>query len=147
MSIQSTMASALVLLGVLTLGCGDAKLSHVSGKVNFNGKPVPAGKVYILPDSGKGNTGASGFADIKDGKYDTKLAGGQPAASGAVIFAIEGIDPVPPPNAGPDVTTTVLFPRYEERADLPASTSTKDIEVPASAVNPIQPAPRVGVQP
>lgn len=133
-----------LLLGGLLLGCGDAKLSHVSGKVTFDGRPVPAGKVYILPDATQGNTGGSGFADIKDGVFDTKLAGGQAAPPGRVIFAVEGIDPVPPPNAAPDVTATVLFPRYEVSGELPASASTKDIEVPAAAAHAraIQPGAR-----
>jgi hypothetical protein len=140
MSFRSLFAPccAVLLLGGLA-GCNRDNLSHVSGKVTFNGRPVPAGTVYILPDASKGNSGPTGYADIKDGAYDTKLAGGQGAPSGPVIFAVEGIDPVPPPNAPPDVTTTVLFPRYEIAADLPASAATtKDIEVPASAAQTAQ---------
>jgi hypothetical protein len=141
-------SAALLLLASFTLGCGNSKSSHVSGKVNFNGQPVPAGKVYILPDGAQGNTGASGFADIKDGKFDTKLPGGQAAAPGAVIFAVEGINPVPPPNAPPDVTTTVLFPRYEIKDNLQVGATTKDIEVPAEAAKgPAQPAGQAAVQP
>jgi hypothetical protein len=140
----ATTCAALVLLGSLLLGCGNSKLSHVSGKVTFQGQPVPAGKVYILPDGAKGNTGAAGFADIKDGAYDTRLPGGQAAPPGAVIFAVEGINPVPPPNASPDVTTTVLFPRYEVPGELTPSANTKDIEVPATAAQVTQ---RPGPQP
>src|SRR5262245_56252175 len=96
-SIVPTMACGLFVPTVMMLyESGNSKASHVSGNITFDGKPVPAGKVYILPDGSKGNSGVSGFADIKDGKYNTKLPGGQAAAPGAVIFAIEGIDPVPP---------------------------------------------------
>jgi hypothetical protein len=130
--------AALALLSSLLLGCSNSNQSHVSGKITFKGAPVPAGKVYILPDSAKGNTGPSGFADIKDGQYDTKLAGGQPASPGAVIIAVEGIDPVPPPNASPDVTTTILFPRYEVTGELTPKANTKDIEVPATAAQVTQ---------
>jgi hypothetical protein len=130
--------TALLLAGSLLVGCSNEKSTHVSGNITFNGKPVPAGKVYILPDGAQGNTGAAGFADIKDGKYDTKLAGGHAGPPGAVIFAVEGIDPVPPANAPPDVTTTVLFPRYETKGELTASTNTKDIEVPATAAQVTQ---------
>jgi hypothetical protein len=137
------VACLTLLLGGL-VGCNSDNLSHVSGKVTFNGKPVPAGKVYILPDGAKGNSGQSGFADIKDGQYDTKLPGGQAAPPGAVIFAVEGIDPVPPPNAAPDVTTTVLFPRYEVAGELTDATKTKGIEVPASAATT---APRASREP
>jgi hypothetical protein len=130
--------TALALLGSSLFGCGTDNLANVSGKVTFQGKPVPAGKVYILPDSAKGNTGPAGFADIKDGTYDTKLPGGQPAPPGPVIFAIEGIDPVPPLNAAPDVTSTVLFPHYECSGELADSANTKDLEVPASAAQVAQ---------
>jgi len=138
------LVSALALFGTLLLGCGNSDLTHVSGKVTFKGAPVPAGKVYILPDGSKGNTGPSGFADIKDGQYDTKLPGGKAAPKGAVIFAVEGIDPVPPPNAGPDVTTTVLFPRYEVSGEVTPSTNTKDIDVPATAAQVATQRPSVG---
>ncbi|WP_254508693.1 hypothetical protein [Anatilimnocola floriformis] len=134
MSNRSLVATGFGCAAILALlsGCGDGA-GHVSGKVTFGGKPIPAGKVLILPDGSKGNTGVSGFADIKDGVFDTKLAGGHAASPGAVTFAVEGIDLVPPPNAPPDVTTTVLFPRYEEKGELPAKTSTKDIDVPLTA--------------
>ena len=60
--------------------------------------------------------------------------GGKPALGGAVIIAVEGIDPSGPPDkANPDVTTKVLFPRYELHAELPNAASTKDIDVPAEA--------------
>lgn len=132
----SLLCSALVLSGIA--GCSSDNLTQISGKVIFNGQPVPAGKVYILPDGAKGNSGPAGFADIKDGVYDTKLAGGQGAPPGPVIFAVEGIDPVPPPSAPPDITATVLFPRYEFPGELTSSTTTKDIEVPAAAAHVAQ---------
>lgn len=141
---RSVLYVALAFTGFLLVGCGGDKTSHVAGKVTFNGQPVPAGKVYILPDASQGNSGASGYADIKDGKFDTKIAGGKPSAPGAVIFAVEGINPVPPPNAAPDVTTTVLFPRYETTGTLQTRTNTKDIEVPLTAT---QTGTRPGPQP
>jgi hypothetical protein len=115
------------------VGCGGDEGNRVSGNITFQGKPVPAGKIYFIPDSSKGNEGATGWADIRDGKYDTATEGGSGAVSGPMIVAIEGIDPNPPPGAAEDVTTTVLFPRYETTADLPDGDSTKDIDVPAEA--------------
>lgn len=132
--------AALVLLSGLVVGCGGDKLGHVSGKVTFGGKPVPAGSIQIQPDGSKGNVGPSGYAEIKDGKYDTQLSGGKAAKPGPVIFAVEGIDPVPPPGAAPDVTTTVLFPRYEVSGELPPATSIKDIEVPLTAAKVTRPS-------
>jgi hypothetical protein len=129
-----------VCLAALALGCGGSDGGgRVSGKVTFKGQPVPSGKVYILPDSSQNNQGQTGFADIKDGHYDTSAEGGQGAVSGAVIIAVEGIDPNPPPGAEPDVSATVLFPRYEKKVELPAGASVQDIDVPAEAANPAQP--------
>lgn len=130
--------TALVLAAGLAIGCTGESGGRVSGKVTFKGQPVPAGKVYIEPDSSKGNSGQTGFADIKDGQYDTSAEGGQGAVSGAIIIAVEGIDPNPPPGAGPDVSATVLFPRYEKRVELPAGATVQDIDVPAEAANPPQ---------
>lgn len=120
---------------LFALGCGGDKGYRVSGKVTFQGKPVPTGKVYFIPNGSKGNSGATGFADIKDGQYDTGAAGGRNAPAGAVTIAVEGLDPSGPPDkkAGEDITAKVLFPRYELAADLPSGKSTKDIEVPADA--------------
>jgi hypothetical protein len=128
------MAAAVVLAWSST-GCDGESVYRVSGTVTFMGKPVPAGKIYFMPDSSKGNTGPTGYADIKDGKYDTSN-GGRGSMAGPVIIAIEGIDPSgPPPKADPEgeVTAKVLFARYETSADMPKSSSTKDIEVPAEA--------------
>jgi hypothetical protein len=139
---------ALVFLGGLVIGCGSDKGGRVSGKVTFKGQPVPAGKIYITPDSSKGNSGQTGFADIKNGAYDTAAEGGQGAAPGAVIFTVEGMDPNPPPGAEPDVTMTVLFAGYEKKVDLPASASVQDIDVPAEAANgPSQQGARTEVIP
>jgi hypothetical protein len=131
---------AATLLLIVT-GCGERDAGyHVSGKVTFKGQPVPAGKVYILPDASKGNSGQAGYADIKNGAYDTSAPGGRGAAGGPVVFAVEGIDPQPPPNAEPDVTTTVLFARYEQKVELPKEKAVQDINVPDEAANgPPQP--------
>jgi hypothetical protein len=128
-------------------GCGGSSGSQVAGKITFKGQPIPAGKIYILPDSTKGNSGQSGFADIVDGTYDTSKPGGQGAVQGAVIFAIEGIDPNPPPGAEPDVVATALFPRYETPQNISGNKVTLDIDVPASATIPKAPAKQSNVTP
>jgi hypothetical protein len=138
----------LVLLGGLVVGCGSDKAGRVTGKVTFKGQPVPAGKVYITPDASKGNSGQAGFASIKNGTYDTSAEGGQGAVSGAVIIAVEGIDPNPPPGAGPDVTTTVLFSGYTKPVELQHGASVQDIDVPAEAANgPAQSAAKAVIVP
>ena len=133
----------ILLLGSCASGCGGGASGYrVSGTVNFNGKPVPAGKIYFRPDGSKNNTGATGYADIKDGHYDTSLPGGQGAPSAAVIIMVEGTDPNAAPDAksSPDVTVKLLFSGYEVPAELPEAASTKDIDVPAEAAKgPKQP--------
>lgn len=131
---------ALAMLFV-TIGCGKDG-NRISGTISFNGQPVPAGKIYFTPDTSKGNSGAAGFADIIDGKYDTSLPGGRGASSGAMVVAIEGIDPNnKPAGAGEDVTGSVLFPRYETYAEIAGGDAVQDFVVPPEAADgPKQPA-------
>ena len=128
----SYLVLPLAILLAALVGCGETG-THVSGKVTFKGQPVPQGRVYIVPDSTSGNSGAPGYADIKNGTYDTAAEGGKAATPGAVVLRVDGYDPTPPPNAGPEVTSTRLFTGYEQKTDLPESASVKDIEVPAEA--------------
>lgn len=142
--------AVLVLCGVAcaaALGCGGGSGTRVSGKVTFKGAPVPAGKVYFIPDAAKGNKGATGYADIKDGSFDTSLPGGLGAPTGAVIVALEGVDPsAKDKKASPDVTAKLLFARYEFPFDVPkGGPITKDIDVPADAAKgPVAPKAPAG---
>jgi hypothetical protein len=126
-------ASLLVL--TLASGCGGVSGTRVSGKVTFKGQPVPAGTVYIKPDSAKGNNGHTGYATISNGAYDTGAPGGQAAPTGAVILEVEGIDPKPPPGAEPDVGATMLFTGFTKSAEVSGSSSVQDIDVPAEAAD------------
>lgn len=136
------LVASLLMISLL-VGCGSQGGYRVSGTVTFQGKPVPAGKIYFMPDSSKGSTGATGYADIREGKYDTSLEGGMGAPAGPVIVAIEGTDPsaaASTKEASGEVTIKLLFARYETPAEIPKSASTKDIEVPAEAAKgPVAP--------
>lgn len=132
-----------ILLGLLSavaccfaIGCGGNKGYRVSGKVTFKGLPIPSGKIYFIPDSSKGNKGPTGYADIKDGAYDTDAPGGNGSIGGPMIVKIEGIDNSGPARADPsgEITARSLFPPYEVKMDLPKEVTTKDIDVPADAV-------------
>jgi hypothetical protein len=131
--------AALCLLS----GCGGAKTARVSGKITFKGQPVPAGKIYFLPDTAKGGTGQPGFADIKDGQYDTAAPGGQAGVIGPVLVSITGVDPHKKPEKSPnaEVTATLLFEKYETTADLAGGDVKLDFDVPESAAGP-KPAPK-----
>lgn len=58
--------SVLLLLGLLTLGCGEARTS-VHGKVTANGQPVSYGHIWFEPTDG--GRGLDGGADILEGEY------------------------------------------------------------------------------
>lgn len=130
-------------LCILAIGCSNDTGNRITGNVTFDGKPVPAGKVYFMPDGAKGNTGSTGFADIVDGKYDTGAAGGRGAPTGAVKITVEGNDPSGVESgSSPDVTTKMLFVGYETTADIAEGATTHDIAVPAEAA--VRPATSEG---
>src|SRR5262245_62110995 len=115
----------------LVLGCGGGpKGNRVSGTVTFEGRPVPLGKIYFNPDKSKNNTGQTGFADIKDGKFDTGEKGMQGTVSGPVVVRIEGFEEIPPMG---EVTTRQLFFPWETSIEVPKGVSTQKFDVPASA--------------
>jgi hypothetical protein len=133
----------------VALGCGGEKTYRISGKVTFKGQPVPSGKIYFIPDGSKGNSGASGYADIKDGQYDTAASGGRGAPPGPVKVVVQGVDPSSPPTRlnpkeDGEVKSRVLFAHYETTYEVPKSSSTKNIDVPAEAgKGPV--APKSGI--
>lgn len=127
----------VALVGGLASGCGGSG-HRISGKVTFDGTPVPAGKIYFIPDGAKGNSGPTGYADIVDGAYDTSSSGGKAAGTGPMIVAIEGFDPAAKVNdkTAPEGEELVkaLFPRFEMTYDVPGSDSEKDFDVSSEAV-------------
>jgi hypothetical protein len=78
------------LLFLLAAGCGTTKT--VSGKVSFQGKPMPAGTVLFVQDkAGKTNTYTSQIAE--DGTYTIPNL-----SPGPVKIAVQ---PLQPPNMPP----------------------------------------------
>jgi hypothetical protein len=143
--LKPSRAVLLALLPALVCclsGCGGGGKYDVSGKVTFKGQPVPAGKIYFIPDGSKGNSGPTGYAVIQgDGTYNTSSRGGKPTVGGPMIVAIEGWDPksqgkTEEGDTSGEKTVAALFPRYEKKVALPSSNSTQDFEVPAEAATP-----------
>lgn len=138
MTRRSLLRLVPVLVCLSAIGCGN-NLSQISGKVSFKGQPIKAGKIYFIPDGSKGNSGPTGYAEIVNGSYNTASEGGKGASKGAVIVAIEGIDPDAEnkPEKGDtsgEVTKKTLFPRYETTFDVTDGSMTKDFDVPAEAI-------------
>lgn len=134
----------IVVMTAAMLGCGASDGYRVSGKATFEGKPIPIGRIYFTPDASKQNTGAAGYATIKDGTYDTSAEGGMGVLGGPMIVKIEGSDGVRTDDEHP--FGNQLFYAHEVPVDLPKSSTTKDFDVPSTAVNP-PPPPRQEVVP
>ena len=122
----------------LLSGCGGREGYDVSGNVTFNGNPVPAGKIYFSPDSAKGNSGATGYATISNGKYNTSAADGRPTVGGAMTVRIDGWNPAAAGKTAKgdtsgEVTVEALFPTYETTVDLGQATASQDFDIPAEA--------------
>ena len=77
-------------------GCGGGGPTRyeLSGKATFEGKPIPHGRIVFEPDASKKNAGPQGFANIKDGQFDTS-DGGQGHIGGDHLIRVEGFDAVP----------------------------------------------------
>lgn len=120
-------------------GGGDDGDYHVSGNVTFDGKPVPAGKIYFQPDGAKGNEGPTGFANIENGEFDTSAAGGKATVAGPAIVRITGWDPsgsaANSEQDGGEVVHKILFAEFQTGAELTESGSDNDFTVPMEAAS------------
>jgi hypothetical protein len=135
-----------LLLCQVALGCGDRERVHrVAGRITFAGQPVPAGQIYFLPDSGRGNHGPAGHATIRDGMYDTHgVPPGRGVRGGAYQVRIEGHDGQPIADAAEPtidritaVRSKTLFRDYLVTADIGEADAVLDFDVPtAAAANP-----------
>jgi hypothetical protein len=117
----------LVLLALC--GCGSASNRFdVSGTITYRGQPLPAGLVMFDPDIAAGHDGPQGFAHIKDGRFDTRLLGGQPVIAGPHRVRIQGFDGQP----GHELPLgKMLFPDYELALPLQPGQPPLTIDVPA----------------
>ncbi|MCA9055738.1 MAG: hypothetical protein KDA75_17990 [Planctomycetaceae bacterium] len=96
----------LLLAGFSIMGCGgsdEPTLYQLSGEVEFDGQPIPYGRVEFEPDTTKGNSGGPGYADIVDGKYDTNTPTGRGVVGGPHIVRFYGSNERPQ-TAGADGT-------------------------------------------
>ena len=123
---------------VLALGCGGGErregLAPVTGRITYNGQPVPAGQIYLYPVDG--NRQSSGSIEA-DGKYVlTSYKSGDGALIGkhrVVIDATQPVGPLPDPDdieamkAGPPRPPKRILPsQYYDQARTPLEAEVKD---------------------
>ncbi len=116
--------------GCLVTGCGGSDgppRYDLSGKVDYGGKPVPAGRIALEPDGAKGNSGPPAYAEIKDGRYATP--GGKGSVGGPHRVRITGFDGQ---GSGESPEGARLFSEYRTTAELPKEDGTLDFGVPAA---------------
>lgn len=114
-------------------GCSDQPPGRysVSGTVTFDGKPIPAGRLFFEPDPAAENRGPQAVALIKSGRFTTEPRKG--AVGGSVIIVVQGYDGVSS-DSYPDGQP--LFAAHTLRQELPKQSSTIAIDVPGSAATP-----------
>lgn len=123
----------ICVLGILLMlaGCSTkAKKGQLSGKVTFDGKPVPAGYISFMPEGGVGGQGAVKVAQIKDGVYDTALGTDPGVTPGPTTIRIAGFDGKPQKGFAQGKQ---IFNPYQVHANLPEGATSQDFIVPASA--------------
>ena len=102
----------------------------VWGKVTFDDRPVPVGRIQFEPDTSKGNQGPAGYTVIKDGTYSTEQIG-KGTVGGPHIVVILGLDGKTAPGDETDGGAP-MFPAYRTTVDLPKEPATKDFNVPGT---------------
>ncbi|MBA2115569.1 hypothetical protein [Bremerella alba] len=121
--------TALAIMSLVSLtGCGSSneiERHHLSGKVTFQGKPVPVGMISFEPS---GNGIGGGFAPIRDGEYDT-AEDGRGHLGGVSMVRISGFDGIANPS-NPDAPPNPLFSSVETTVTLPDSTDEMDFSLP-----------------
>jgi hypothetical protein len=125
-----TMSLALVLAGC-SADDGQQRF-RVTGSVKLAGEPVPAGEVLFTPDGAKGNSGAQGIADIKNGRYDTAGSRAPGIAGGPTIIRVTALS-----------SEGKLLAEHEVQLDLPKGDTTHDIDIPVPGAAPPPETPEI----
>jgi hypothetical protein len=115
-----------IVVATFFAGCsgGDKQTRYrVQGEVKFGGQPVQFGEVLFTPDGSKGNSGAQGIAQIKDGRYDTQGSRAPGVAGGPMVVVVTALK---------DDRGTLLV-EHEFKVDLPKADTTHDFEIPTAA--------------
>lgn len=138
-SCRKILRTCLILMGLLLSfegsGCGKGASDgpqryQISGHVNFDGKPLPFGTITFEPDASKGNQGPQGFANIRDGIFDTSGEDGKGGTSGEMIISIIGTTHETVTEGSPG---RFLFQEYRIEKTFPKDSYTFDVDIPREA--------------
>ncbi|UUO04932.1 hypothetical protein M4951_16250 [Blastopirellula sp. J2-11] len=132
-----------LLLASISLGCGAGsggpETFPLTGTVTYQNKPVPAGRIDLLPDPSQGNAGPAGYAEIKDGAYDTSRSG-RGTVGGAYVAVITGSSSAETPQVLGDEEllsqsqpSSELFRDVRISINLPKEASKQDFQIPVQA--------------
>ncbi|MEA1950462.1 MAG: hypothetical protein U9N87_03705 [Planctomycetota bacterium] len=127
----SAACCAVLVLTFMIGGCGGPTgppRYEVSGKVTYNGQPVPAGKIMFEPDRSVKNEGPRGIAKIENGQY--KTLPDQGAVAGPLVVRIQGYDGICPEGWTGSDFGKPIFRRYDTKVELTPESASIDFDVP-----------------
>jgi hypothetical protein len=89
------------LVGAAALGCSrmDGRVD-VSGQVRWQGRPVPAGRILLTPETGQPG-GRQGMAVIDKGRFTTRAGDGRGVIPGDYVAAVHLYDGGSPTEESP----------------------------------------------
>jgi hypothetical protein len=133
---RQTLPMMTLVAGLLLWGCGGRSTGpakyRVSGKVAYQGEPVPKGAINFEPDAAKGNSGPNVSFPIENGSYDSGSRSG--TLGGPYLVQITGFDgkSMTLPDGMIIPEGTPLFPPWKTEVDLPKAKHQQDFDVPAT---------------
>ena len=120
---------SLSLCCLLLAGCGSSpdgpERFVLSGQVQLNGQPVPAGQVILMPDTEKGNKGPGAVGTIENGYWKTEP--GKGPVSGPHIAMLNGYADTEATIPGGD--PPVLFTEYKTEINVTTDADNVDFNV------------------
>ncbi|MEI6657401.1 MAG: DUF1559 domain-containing protein [Planctomycetota bacterium] len=126
-SILLVVASAVLVV----VGCRPVEEParyRVHGRVTFDGKPVPTGRIVFSSDAAAGFTGKDGWAPIAAGTFDT-ASGGYGTAGGSLVARVEGGE-IPTAQLPEG---RLLFSEFEVPVVVSGSSTELNVAIPRSA--------------
>jgi hypothetical protein len=147
MNVVSTSRSIFggyIAVFVLITGCfsqSGVDRQFLSGKVTFDGQPLPAGEIQFRPDFDKGNKGPGTYAKIVDGRFQTPDSKG--VVPGPTVVTVSGFDGIPYEYQDGGETIVEkrgrpVFSKYRIDLEIPAGVNEIDLEIPGSASSTIK---------